>query len=254
VVDCLDLSVAGVHALRVRLCADEIVVITIDTRTGRMNLMDTGDLAAAGRGPRFAAISEKLNENPSILADALVRLRLHVSPIFLGEECSLALRSDWAVLRLSLISQSKRQLTLGCNVSADAILCRKVRLRRCIVLYIVPLAQRSDLYIEMAKLGPSARGTLYIQLCNFPNHYLVLVITDDRFRYALITTRLLSETMYSNMIMEDIAWLDFSRIHCEEPAIPIHAIRTDSIGTKRKRDNQGNYGRDAIIGGVDPPS
>lgn len=102
----------------------------------------------------------------------------------------------------------------------------------------------------MAKLGPSARGTLYIQLCNFPNHYLVLVITDDRFRYALITTRLLSETMYSNMIMEDIAWLDFSRIHCEEPAIPGHT----RIGTKRNRDNQADYGRDGTIGGVDTAS
>lgn len=74
----LELFVAGVHALRIRLCADEIVVITIDSRTGRMNLLDTGDLAAASRGPRFAAISEKLNENPSILSDALVRLRVHV--------------------------------------------------------------------------------------------------------------------------------------------------------------------------------
>lgn len=74
-----DLFVAGVHALRICLCADEIVVITIDSRTGRMNLWDTGDLAAAGRGPPFVAISEKLNENPSILSDTLVRLRLHVS-------------------------------------------------------------------------------------------------------------------------------------------------------------------------------
>jgi mediator of RNA polymerase II transcription subunit 14 len=106
----------------------------------------------------------------------------------------------------------------------------------------------------MAKLGPSTRGTLYIQLCNFPNHYLVLVITDDRFRYALITTRLLSETTYSNMIMEDIAWLDFSRIH-EEPAIQSNTTRTDvNIETKRKRNSQGNYGRESVTGGVDPAS
>lgn len=70
---------AGVDALRVHLCADEVVIITIDSRTGRMNLRDTGDLAAAGRGPRFTAISDRLNENPAILLDALVRLRLHVS-------------------------------------------------------------------------------------------------------------------------------------------------------------------------------
>jgi hypothetical protein len=48
-------------------------------RTGRMNLRDTGDLAAAGRGPRFAAISDRLNENPNMLLEALIRLRFHVS-------------------------------------------------------------------------------------------------------------------------------------------------------------------------------
>jgi mediator of RNA polymerase II transcription subunit 14 len=70
--------IADILALRVHLCADEVVIITIDSRTGRLNLRDTGDLAAAGRGPRFTAISEKLNENPTILFEALVRLRLHV--------------------------------------------------------------------------------------------------------------------------------------------------------------------------------
>ena len=65
--------------MNVRLCADEVVVITIEPRTGRLTLRDTGDLAAAGRGPRFAAISEKLNESPTILAEALVRLRFSVS-------------------------------------------------------------------------------------------------------------------------------------------------------------------------------
>jgi mediator of RNA polymerase II transcription subunit 14 len=73
-----DDSLAGADALRVHLCADEVVIITVDSRTGRMNLRDTGDLAAAGRGPRFTAISDRLNENPAILLDALVRLRLHV--------------------------------------------------------------------------------------------------------------------------------------------------------------------------------
>ena len=65
--------------MRVHLCADEFVIITIDTRTGRLNLRDTGDLAAAGRGPRFATISDKLNENPTALLEALFRLRVDVS-------------------------------------------------------------------------------------------------------------------------------------------------------------------------------
>jgi len=64
--------------LRVHLCADEVVVISIDTRTGRMNLRDTGDLAAAGRGPRFTAITDHLNEDPSLLLVVLLKLRLHV--------------------------------------------------------------------------------------------------------------------------------------------------------------------------------
>jgi mediator of RNA polymerase II transcription subunit 14 len=66
------------QALQVHLCADEVVIITIDTRTGRLTLRDTGDLAAAGRGPRFALFSERLNDNPTLLMDALFRLRITV--------------------------------------------------------------------------------------------------------------------------------------------------------------------------------
>lgn len=68
----------GVQALRVHLCADEVVIMTIDSRTGRLNLRDTGDLAAAGRGPQFTLFSEQLNENPHNLIIALMRLRLMV--------------------------------------------------------------------------------------------------------------------------------------------------------------------------------
>jgi len=73
-----DVAAGETQALRVHLCADQVLIITIDTRTGRLGLRDTGDLASAGRGPRFALFSEKLNENPSILMDALFRLRLAV--------------------------------------------------------------------------------------------------------------------------------------------------------------------------------
>lgn len=71
--------VDGFFALRVKLCADEVVIVTIDPRTGRLTLLDTGDLAAAGRGPRFSVITEKLNENPSIMFEALIRFRIQVS-------------------------------------------------------------------------------------------------------------------------------------------------------------------------------
>jgi hypothetical protein len=66
------------------------------------------------------------------------------------------------------------------------------------------------------KLGPSARGTLFIQLTNFPTHYLVIVITDEAFQYALITTSVISDSIYGSMVMEDIAWLDFGRIRGQE--------------------------------------
>jgi hypothetical protein len=67
------------HALRTYLVADEVAITTIDPRTGRVNLRDTGDLAANRRRPRFITITEKLNENPTMLLEALVRLRLNVS-------------------------------------------------------------------------------------------------------------------------------------------------------------------------------
>ena len=64
----------------------------------------------------------------------------------------------------------------------------------------------------MMKLGPDARRSLFIQLANFPDHYLVIVITDERFKYALITTKGIEGPMIATMVMEDIAWIDSDRI------------------------------------------
>ena len=74
-VDCM-------HGLCIHLCADEVVIVTVDSRTGRLNLRDVGDLATAGRSIRYAAISDRVNDNPSILFEALVKLRLQVSLLF----------------------------------------------------------------------------------------------------------------------------------------------------------------------------
>jgi mediator of RNA polymerase II transcription subunit 14 len=72
-------NTAGLQALHVHLCADEVVIVTIEPRTGKISLRDTGDLGAAGRGPSFLAVSEKLNENPMVLLlGALIRLRINV--------------------------------------------------------------------------------------------------------------------------------------------------------------------------------
>jgi hypothetical protein len=67
-------------------------------------------------------------------------------------------------------------------------------------------------YSEMMKLGPDARTSLFIQLANFPNHYLVIVITDERFKYALITTKGIEGILIATMVLEDIAWIDSDRI------------------------------------------
>jgi mediator of RNA polymerase II transcription subunit 14 len=67
------------------------------------------------------------------------------------------------------------------------------------------------------KFGRSARGQLYIQLAPYPSNYLVLVVTDDDFRYALISASAEVESVYNHMTMEDIGWLDVGRI-CTRPA------------------------------------
>jgi mediator of RNA polymerase II transcription subunit 14 len=94
---------------------------------------------------------------------------------------------------------------------------------------------------EKAKLGASARAFLYIQLENFPAHYLVIVVTDQEFRYALITVSALRETTFQNMVMDDIAWLDFSRIHSDEITVTARAEPNEPhAGMKRKRSGEGS--------------
>ncbi|KAI0356373.1 MED14-domain-containing protein [Trametes cingulata] len=185
----------GAPSLRVHLCADEVVIVTVDPRTGRLTLRDTGDLAAAGRGPRFAAISDRLNDTPWRLPDALLTLRL----------TTITDHAEQKVQYLGLQSYRKR------NFGPE----------------------------ELAKLGPDARGMLYIQLANFPNHYLVLVITDNDYRYALINVKVQRETMYNNMIMEDIGWLNVRRIHGDEFAVEPDSGPEPVTGQKRKRTDGG---------------
>lgn len=63
---------------------------------------------------------------------------------------------------------------------------------------------------------------LYIQLATFTEHYLVLVITDEDFRYALISVKVLENTMYNDMLMEDIGWIDVKRVHADELTMSVH--------------------------------
>ena len=54
------------------------MLTAIDARARRINLRDTGDLAVAGWGHRFIIISDKLNESPPMLLEALAKLWLNV--------------------------------------------------------------------------------------------------------------------------------------------------------------------------------
>jgi len=82
-----------VPALHAHLCGDKIVIVTLNPRTGRLNLKDTGDPAAAGQGLWFAALSKRFVENPAVLLDALVGLKLNVKSIstfyILAQPCHL---------------------------------------------------------------------------------------------------------------------------------------------------------------------
>lgn len=55
-----------------------MLYISIDSRTGRFILRDSGDLAAWERGYRFAPYADGLNANPALLLDAVFRLRFNV--------------------------------------------------------------------------------------------------------------------------------------------------------------------------------
>lgn len=162
----------GLSALRIHLCSEEMVIVAIDPRTGRINLRDTGDLTAAGRGPKFSAITEQINKAPQMLPEALARLRYNTIT--------------------ELAEQKAKYLGFQCH-----------RFRN------FPPA-------ELQKLGERIKGSLFIQLTRFPDHYLVLVVNDNYFEYALISVHSRPETMFQDMIMGDIGWLDVSRIHSQD--------------------------------------
>ena len=92
----------------------------------------------------------------------------------------------------------------------------------------------TELSLELQKLGPTTRGSLFIQLATFPYHYLVLVITDEEFRYALISVKERRDSMYTELIMEDIGWLDVKRIHGDD-AVVKHRSGLDTLGPGGKK-------------------
>ncbi|KAF8532543.1 mediator complex subunit MED14-domain-containing protein [Gautieria morchelliformis] len=178
-------------ALQIFLCAGEVVVVTIDPRTGRLNLRDTGDLAAAGRGPRFAAVSEKINENPIMIVTAIVSLRYNTI----------------------VESAEQKAVSLGLQTYRHRNMSRE----------------------ELAKFGASARAHLFVQLQNFPTHYLVLVIADDDFKFALVSVKSVVENAHTSMVMDDIGWLDVARIRGNEIRVQLSQFEDRfEAGMKRK--------------------
>ncbi|KZT04699.1 MED14-domain-containing protein [Laetiporus sulphureus 93-53] len=184
----------GLLALRTHLCADEVVIITIDPRTGQLNLRDMGDLAAAGRGRRYAFITAMVNMDPRTLPYRLL------------------------VLKRNTIIDNARQ--------------------KANYIGLQTFSTRNFPPEELSKIGRSREDMLYIQLAKFPNHYLVLVIADEDFRYALISVEVQQNEndMFPQMAMRDVGWLDVKRIHGDE-IIVAHADGADAgvVGQKRKR-------------------
>ncbi|PIL36575.1 hypothetical protein GSI_00264 [Ganoderma sinense ZZ0214-1] len=183
----------GAPSLRVHLCTDEVVIVTVDPRTGRLTLRDTGDLAAAGRGPRFSAITQRLHDTPFMLPQALVVVR----------NATITDLAEQKVQYLGLQSFRTR------NFSVD----------------------------EIKKFGQDAQGQIYIQLGNFSTHYLVLVIADQDFRYALISVKEVEQSMNHDLVMEDIGWLNIRRIYGDEIAVESGTGLDPVTGQKRKRDD-----------------
>lgn len=59
---------------------------------------------------------------------------------------------------------------------------------------------------ELQKFGEAAHGYIFINLPAFPPYYLVVIVTSDGFKYALINT---SRELGSNRVLiEDLGWLD----------------------------------------------
>ncbi|KAI5116984.1 hypothetical protein M0805_001593 [Coniferiporia weirii] len=159
----------GFAALRVHLCADEYITVSVDPRTGRITLRDTGGLSASGKGPRYSLITDKINDNPFMVCEVLVAARFTT---------------------IVELAEQKAQY-MGLETFRARNLPRE----------------------EVAKFGMDIRAYLFIRLASCDGHYMVLLVTELEFRFALISVRALPESPTGNLIINDIGWLDVQRIH-----------------------------------------
>ncbi|TFK53984.1 MED14-domain-containing protein [Heliocybe sulcata] len=184
-------------ALRIHLCADEVVIISIDLRTGKLTIRDANDLTAAGR------LTELARSMPPPNTDIL-------------DEAPYALVQVISHLRIKTIAAHAEQ--------------------RAQYLGLPTYRHRPFKPNELVKLGDfhTVRDRLYVQLAKFPSHYLVIVIMDEEIRYALISVRVHTD-IYPTMIMEDIGWLDVRRIHGDDLVVTQDDRMDPMRGLKRKR-------------------
>lgn len=74
---------------------------------------------------------------------------------------------------------------------------------------------------EWIKFGAGSRSFLFVYLPQLPEHYLVLVLGEEGFRFALISVREVSEALQSFIVIDEIGWLDKSPSNGDwEPAAP----------------------------------
>lgn len=61
---------------------------------------------------------------------------------------------------------------------------------------------------DLSKFGTTTRTYLFIHLPSLPSHYLVLVLADEGFRFALISVKEGSDSIQTWLCLEEIGWLD----------------------------------------------
>lgn len=65
---------------------------------------------------------------------------------------------------------------------------------------------------DLAKFGSSTRSVLFVRLPRLPLHYLVLVLDETGFRFALIAVREGGEFGQPLLAVEEVGWLDRNRL------------------------------------------
>lgn len=61
---------------------------------------------------------------------------------------------------------------------------------------------------ELQKFGDIAPGYLFINLTTLPSYYLVIIVTVDGFKHALINTARELVDKQTKVVVRDLGWLD----------------------------------------------